>query len=305
MAIFPSLHKGKAPYVAYTALFSYICLAICRLLYVTLPTPDSLIDWLIPLELIIFLLPAAVYLFFKQEKPSTAQLYLTPPKAHHIPLTVTAVLALTLGGLLMTIVLCGSGLSPNRFILYDTFSTHKSHLAYIVIAHALLPAVCEELLFRSLLCGEYQRHGALIATLVTALLFGMLHFNIQMLPLFVVSGIVLSLVTYATRSVAVAMIVHFIYNLFCIFVQPYLIAFYINTVSPGLFIMLCAVLFLASAALFCLFASRIYAQLHMQGAKPQSADQATQNPITELKQAVISLPLILCVVIFVAVVIIF
>lgn len=306
MKLLQYLHRGKSPYVAYTALFSFLCLVICRWLDATLPTPAALTDWLIPLEFIIFILPLGVYLLLNREKSSRSQLCLTLPRLSHVPLILTASVALIFGGLLMTVVLCGSGLTARSFALYDTFITHSGNGIYTVIAHALLPAICEEMLFRSLLCGEYSRRGAPIAVIVSSLLFGMLHFNIQMLALYIGAGIVLALVMYATRSVVASMAVHFIYNLFCIFAQPYIISFYINTSAPALFILICVTLFLVCAALFCLCASRLYGQLDKQGTTPPYPTENGWNQLlTALDENAVSLPFILCALIFIASVILF
>ncbi len=306
MKLLRYLHRGRTPYVTYTAVFSFLCLVVCRWLDATLPNPNELTSWLILLELIIFILPVGAYLLLKREKSSHTQLCLTPPHLSHLPLILTAAAALIFGSLLMTVALCGSGLTARSFALYDTFLPRSGNGAYTIIAHALLPAICEELLFRSLLCGEYSRHGAPIAVIVSSLLFGMLHFNIQMLALYIGAGVVLALVMYSTRSVVASMAVHFIYNLFCIFVQPYIISFYINTTAPALFIMLCVALFLICSALFCLCAARLYGQLDKRGITPPYPTENTWSQrLTALEETVISLPFILCTVIFVAVVIIF
>ncbi len=306
MKLLRYFHRGRLPYITYTAVFSFLCLVICRWLDATLPDPNTLTGWLIPLELIIFILPVGAYLLLKRERPNRAQLCLTPPQLSHIALILTASAALVFGGLLMTVVLCGSGLTARSFALYDTFLPRSGNGVYTIIAHALLPAICEELLFRSLLCGEYSHRGAPIAVIVSSLLFGMLHFNIQMLALYIGAGIVLALVMYATRSVVASMAVHFIYNLFCIFAQPYIISFYINTTAPALFILICVTLFLICSALFCLCAARLYGQLDKHGITPPYPTEHTWSQrLTELEEAAISLPFILCTVTFIISVILF
>lgn len=53
---------------------------------------------------------------------------------------------------------------------------------------------------------------------------------------------------YATRSVLAPMLLHLIYNLFCLFGQPYLSAFYVNAGSGELFIFCLMVLLLLFSA---------------------------------------------------------
>ncbi len=310
MNILRYLHRDRSVLVTYGALFSYICLLICRLLDATMSDPTRLSGWLIPLEAVIFLLPLFCYLWLRREKLTAKQLHLALPAPRHIPLILLSAVALIAGGILLTILLSGSSLRADAFSLYHTFRARMGNGAfstvYVMFAYAILPAVCEELFYRSLLCGELGRHGAIPALLVSSLLFGMLHFELQLLPLYIAAGAVLALVMYATRSVVAAMIVHGAYNLFCIFAQPYIISFYINTVSRPLFLMLTVTLFLVSAALACLCCSALYRRYAAEGLTPSySVSPDKGQTLTRLGALTISLPFILCAITYLIAVILF
>ena len=51
------------------------------------------------------------------------------------------------------------------------------------MAYAVLPALCEEFVYRGILCREYERGGVLRAVIVSALFFALLHFNLGYFPL--------------------------------------------------------------------------------------------------------------------------
>lgn len=81
------------------------------------------------------------------------------------------------------------------------------------IAHALLPALAEELFFRFVLtralapCGERQ------AILLSALLFALAHGNLFALPHTLLAGLALGLAAALTKSVWVSIAIHFANNL--------------------------------------------------------------------------------------------
>jgi membrane protease YdiL (CAAX protease family) len=72
--------------------------------------------------------------------------------------------------------------------------------------------ICEELLFRGLIMRGYEKLGKWPNIIFTAILFSMLHINIQNVlgPLFL--GIVLGYVVYTTNSIFAGMLGHFVNN---------------------------------------------------------------------------------------------
>jgi membrane protease YdiL (CAAX protease family) len=72
--------------------------------------------------------------------------------------------------------------------------------------------ICEEILFRGLIMRGYERIGKWPSIIFTAVLFSMLHVNIQNIlgPLFL--GILLGYVVYTTDSIFAGMLGHFMNN---------------------------------------------------------------------------------------------
>jgi hypothetical protein len=77
---------------------------------------------------------------------------------------------------------------------------------------AVTPGICEEVMFRGTMQSAYSRMGDKKAILISALLFGMFHFNLLNLlgPLFL--GIVLGIIRYKTDSLYGSILGHTINN---------------------------------------------------------------------------------------------
>jgi membrane protease YdiL (CAAX protease family) len=86
-------------------------------------------------------------------------------------------------------------------------------LIKIMIAVALVPAVCEELFFRGFVfTGSYVHYGPRIALTFSALLFATAHFNSWQLPALFLFGLFLAVLTYSTHSIYPAMLAHLVNN---------------------------------------------------------------------------------------------
>lgn len=81
-----------------------------------------------------------------------------------------------------------------------------------ILLIALTPGICEEIMFRGLIFSAYERIGAKSAIVITGLLFGLFHFDIQNIlgPAFL--GILFAYMVYKTNSIYVSMIAHAVNN---------------------------------------------------------------------------------------------
>jgi len=246
---------------AVLALCTYLLLLFSRLIDTALLGRDSEYLSIVMLQVMIFLIPGVI--FCKLRGASfTERLRFRLPRPSHILLLVAALLVLVSGSLLISIYTGGIETLDRGFTLYDTFSagngTDFSEVTYLILAYALLPAICEEFVYRGVLCATLEERGLLPAILYSALSFGMLHFEFSHLPVYIFAGLLLCAVMYATRSLIATVLVHLAFNLFGLFGQPALTQFYLYTGSTELFSFLLVIIFLLSAILFCGEAGRIY-----------------------------------------------
>ena len=259
---FRAFLKGElavSPQAARLLLVVYALLLLSRLIDSAFLDRSGAYLSTVLLQLLIFPIPAYLYIVIRG-KALSPRLRLRAFPLSHLVLVLSAVLIL-IGGCTLLAMLCGMMNVQSSFTLYDTFSSVHDGTAgatiRLILTYALIPAFCEELVFRSILCAEYEQYGILFASVVSALFFAFLHFDLTALPVYLFAGFLLSCVLYVTRSAVAAMIVHLGYNLFGVFAQAGLSGYCRSTGNVGLLVVILIALMLLSSGLFCAEVSRI------------------------------------------------
>lgn len=209
-----------------------------------------------------FVVPSTVYLYliyFKKGR-GVPNVRLSAPPLISAPTVIASVFLMISGAIL--IVLLGMGGKDFSFSVYSSFEPGEQYgfgtIMLMIIAYALIPAVCEEFVFRGIFCSLYEAQGLLPSAIISTLFFTLVHLNAAGFPVFIYSGLVLWLILYATSSLYVTMGVHFVYNLFCLFGLPYISSYYGDSLDPELFVFIVTVVFLVSASVFCICNAWIY-----------------------------------------------
>lgn len=255
--------QSRTIFIQPTALIlaTYVLLLLSKIIDLTLINRENEYYSVVILQMMVFLLPGAIWCKFSGEK-YVKNLRLRMFGANSILLIIAAALLMISGSLLIGFLFGGLENLSKNFSLYDTFISRDNGTVpvrlYLLLAYAVLPAICEEFIFRGILCHEYERGGVSRAIVLSSLFFALLHFNFVNIPVYLFSGIVLAMTLYATRSLFGAMIAHFLYNIFGLFGQPYMSTLYNITNSTKLFMFIVGFVFLASAAIFCGEAARLY-----------------------------------------------
>ncbi|KUO72815.1 MAG: hypothetical protein APF77_03000 [Clostridia bacterium BRH_c25] len=100
-----------------------------------------------------------------------------------------------------------------RLIVPDIpFATDPAEYIMLLFIIAGSAGICEEILFRGFILRAYEKLGMWPNIIITALLFSILHLNIQniLAPFFL--GIILGFVVYKTNSIFAGILGHFINN---------------------------------------------------------------------------------------------
>lgn len=275
-------------------LCTYVLLLLSKLVDVTFINRENEYYSVVILQLMIFLLPGAIWCKFSGENYIKG-LRLRLPRVNSLLLIASAALLMISGSLLLSMLLGGLDSLSRNFSLYDTFVSKTdgsipSNL-YLLAAYAIIPAICEEFIFRGILCHEYESGGVFRAVVFSSVFFAMLHFNPVNILVYLFSGAILALVLYSSRSLIGAMLTHLLYNIFGLFGQPYMNILYRSTGSANFFLFLVAFCFLLSGAVFCHEASRLYKKYLYEGIssnyrKPvlHSAAQIRASYISVLKE---------------------
>ena len=82
-----------------------------------------------------------------------------------------------------------------------------------ILVMAVSPAICEEAVFRGMLLSSFRgRTGALIAVLVTALLFGLFHMSLYRLLGTMTLGLIMGYAVWRSGSIWPAVLLHALNN---------------------------------------------------------------------------------------------
>ena len=81
-----------------------------------------------------------------------------------------------------------------------------------IIAIGAVPAILEESVYRGVLFNEYRKRNPLSGILISGLLFGLMHMNLNQFCYAFIMGVIFALLVEATDSLLASMVVHFTIN---------------------------------------------------------------------------------------------
>lgn len=171
----------------------------------------ELLDMLV--RVLSFLLPA---LFYRLITPAREQspLLLEPKLPRKTALIITACLAIIYCAAITNgflVRLLGLSASAPSYLPDASMAPWAAVLSFM--ATAVIPAFCEEFLFRGLVTSQLLPYGKTTAVLGSALLFGLIHQNYGQFFYATVAGVVLALAVIESGSVWVGVVIHLINNL--------------------------------------------------------------------------------------------
>lgn len=190
----------------------YLILGLLLLLVGSIVQSREIYSGLLITEYIIILLPNLLYiklrrLSFKQvlrlNKISLKQgLYTILIVIFSYPV------AIFLNTLMMTVLSFFGELIPNTVPIPDSLELYIISLLIIAIS----PGICEEVMFRGTIMNAYGGLGKKKAIIISAVLFGLFHLNIQNLvgPIFL--GIIFGIIAYKTNSLYSSILAHTVNN---------------------------------------------------------------------------------------------
>ncbi len=91
-------------------------------------------------------------------------------------------------------------------------ASSNAELIGLICVSAVLPALCEELLFRGMLLSAWEEKGSIRAMLVVTLWFVMMHGSIESIPAQLIGGLVMAFLVICTDSLFAGIIYHTVYN---------------------------------------------------------------------------------------------
>lgn len=168
-------------------------------------------------QILVFILPSIIYKRIKGPI-KYKELGIRPFGASSILLVICAALFMFCAAVLIGL---GTGGKTDTYSI-DVSQIDVPSVIYVTAMYCLLPAVTEEIAFRSVIYGEYRKHGIFCGVILSSVLFSLMHFSLYSFFTYFLCGAVLALVYEVTRSVFASMTVHFLYNLLSVFSQKLL-----------------------------------------------------------------------------------
>ncbi len=183
----------------------------------------------------------------------------------------------------------------------DSMSTLESaNVLYVVFALCIVPAVCEEFVFRGVILSEYSPYGPATAIVISSMTFAMAHFSFDELPTRFFCGVILAASLYMTKSLLAPIILHIANNLASVYLLPYIkevvlqprgVLFSVFIVTTLFLVFLCVVFREAEGVYFEYAYDERNAARGMSGKAPGKTESAAS--------AFFSLTLIVCILFFV------
>lgn len=219
------LDDNRPSLFAANALYLLCAAGLILLPYVTDPLVLLLHDWLPALSVdVLILLANALYyvpcallpvLLYARSRGSWAAMRLSQPLAPSAAIrsAVAAILCVPLGAdiaMLWYAALQALGLVIPESSIY--IPTTSQGLLAAVFAMGVLPGVCEELAFRGMVLGAWERHSRRRALVVSSVLFASLHGSVSGLPTQLTLGLVIGMLALGSGSIYAGMIFHTLYN---------------------------------------------------------------------------------------------
>ncbi len=203
-------------------LIVFVLLIVFRLFPLPGNTQYLVFSSSIMLDVLIFVIPGMFYVRLCG-KSFRSKMKIRLFSAGKIFLLLCLLALIILGNVLIGVLFYKLGMSPlqstsTSYLLADVASEADTLLS--VIAIALVPAICEEYFFRGIIFNDYSKYGNLCAVVMSCLFFAMSHFDPAGLVSYFFSGLMLCFAYLVTRSLIASMFLHFISNLFSLFVMP-------------------------------------------------------------------------------------
>ncbi len=198
----------------------HLVFLLCAVLFIVLGSYLQHLNFKIGIlatEFGMLVIPAIIYMKVKKQSVRDQFKFKMPLKSDFLKVAVAGIFLVPFVGLMNAFV--------NLWLLYGLhiqapiIPTETGVLGPLISLGivAMTPGFCEEFFFRGLLLTEYEKKMSLFqAALLSALLFGLFHYNVMNFFGPVVLGLVFAWTMQVTGSILLAMFGHFINNAFAV-----------------------------------------------------------------------------------------
>lgn len=227
---------------------------------------------------------------------------LTLPTAKSVPTQILLGIILLLGSALISMLGVRMGITEASGSVTDGIGAPS---ALILLVFAVIPALCEEIVFRGVIMSSFEACGVAPAVIGTSILFAAAHMSLENFPVYFFASIVLCAATYVSRSLLSAIVLHSIYNTGALTLSGYLnsVASHLESFSLLFIVMLFLLWIFILVALT--EGARVYSSYAEKNLDSSYTPQklSPHNKLKANASVYLSLPFLLAVLIFIAVVV--
>lgn len=164
--------------------------------------------------------------------------------------------------LLLTLAFGGAYDASNGVTLLGSFTAGENEytvsIPYIILAYAIIPAFAEELLFRGVIFSRLEKISFPFAALVSTVLYALAGFTLGGLIPSLFIGILSVFVLYTTGSLWACLILHFVFNLYRLFLETNISAYFLASSNNLLLVVTVLIALAVSALLFFSESAKIF-----------------------------------------------
>ena len=231
--------------------------------------PDKVGGYLgvVILMTVIFFIPAYLYYkFTKRGRLSSVlnELKIKAPKIDHIFLLFFGAVLISVCVFYINLLFRLREGYTYGFYLYNTFFTGKlpspDTPLFPIIAFALVPAMCEEFMFRGIFHASYEKQGFMSAAITSSVMFALVSLDIRTFISNFALGLFLSFILYLTRSLVSCFIVNFLFKCFMLFFGTNLQSYVLSSSNKAVFFAATIGAILISFAVFAFETAKIFKQ---------------------------------------------
>ena len=323
--------KEKKPRAAVTPisepalpmLLSAVVFTICLLALVinkfVYPFENELLSPVI-LQLIALVIPAYLVITLKSSDKGIAtqmkEIGFRALRAEYVFLVLFSSLFAACLSLTLTLLLGGAYDASAGVTLLGSFTAgeneYSASIPYIILAYAVIPALAEELLFRGVMFTRLEQVSFPFAALVSTVVGALSGFTLGGLIPSLFVGVISVFVLYTTRSLWSCVILHFIFNLYRLFLETNISEYFLSSINTPLLLVTVLLALSISALLFFSESAKIFRKrAHVVASRESSSEarlSSLKNIPTDIRAAIAFKPTlvfsIICLCVFVATVII-
>ena len=233
---------------------------------------------------------------------SIKRMRLCAPTAVSVPTQILLLVILLLGSTLISMLGIRLGFSEARESIVGGIGAPN---VLVLLVFAVVPALCEEIVFRGIIMSSFEPCGTFHAVIATSLLFAAAHMSLDAFPVYFFASLVLCFVTYVSRSLVASIVIHSVYNIAVLTLSDYIsgIATHLESFSLLFIIMLFLLwIFVIVALTEGARVYKVYAERGLDsGYTPKKLSSAQR--VKASAAVYFSLPFLLAVIIFIAVVV--